>query len=181
MRRSNEVTLARIAMVTAIMSSAPTFAQNPPPQGAKSPAGVQYGDWTLKCQNGDQNTKLCELTQLVIEKEKRTPFAQIAIGRLKPEQPLQITLVAPVNVTFASGARVATDEKDPHPVDLGWTRCLPGACYASAQLKDDILRIWTTKTQPGRVLFLNGGGQVTIIPISFNGLAQAIDALGKLK
>jgi invasion protein IalB len=140
-----------------------------------------YGDWVLKCLSDSQNAKLCELTQLVIEKEKRTPFAQIAIGRLKPDQPLQVTLVAPTNVTFASAARVKTDEKDPNPVDLGWARCLPNACYASAQIKEETFRSWMTKTGPGQVLFLNGAGQVMTIPISFKGLEPGIAAMSRMK
>jgi invasion protein IalB len=144
-------------------------------------ANATYGDWVLKCVADKQNAKLCELTQLVVEKEKRTPFAQIAVGRLKPDQPLQVTLVAPTNVTFASAARIRTDEKDPRPVDLGWARCLPNACYASAQLKDETLKSWMATTAPGQVLFLNGVGQVTGIPMSFKGLEQAIAAMNRIK
>lgn len=209
MRRSYEKILLRISVAAFIATSSSAFAQTSQPgdsgnragaaaplefRRGETPAGDQkkpaggaplvnttYGDWVLKCQTGGQNAKLCELTQLVVEKEKKTPFAQLAIGRLKPDQPLQVTLVAPTNVTFSSAARIATDEKDATPVDLGWARCLPNACYASAQLRDDILKNWTTKTQPGRALFLNGAGQVTMIPISFKGLGQAIEALGKAK
>lgn len=195
MRRRHPFIFSFLMSVATIAWTAPGFAQdsnqNTPsgapadaqrkPVAATPVASTTYGDWVLKCQSGDQNAKLCELTQLVIEKEKRTPFAQIAVGRLKPDQPLLVTLVAPTNVSFGSAARIATDEKDPHPVDLGWSRCLPNACYASAQLKDDILKVWATKTQPGRVLFLNGAGQVTAIPISFKGLGQGTDALSKSK
>lgn len=154
---------------------------DPQADAQKKPTSTTYGDWILKCQTDGQGAKICELTQLVIEKEKKTPFAQIAVGRLKSDQPLQVTLVAPTNVSFGSAARIATDDKDPHPVDLGWARCFPNACYASAQLKDDILKSWPTKTQAGRVLYLNGAGQVTAIPISFRGLGQATEALNKMK
>lgn len=146
-----------------------------------APTSTTYGDWVLKCISDNQNAKSCELTQLVIEKEKRTPFAQIAIGRLKPDQPLQVTLVVPTNVTFASAARIRTDEKDSHPVDLGWARCLPNACYASATLKDEIVRSWMSKTSLGQALFLNGAGQVMAVPVSFKGLEQATAAMNRAK
>lgn len=154
---------------------------DPQADAQKKSTTTTYGDWVLKCQTNEQDAKICELTQLVIEKEKKTPFAQIAIGRLKSDQPLQVTLVAPTNVSFGSAARIATDDKDPKPVDLGWARCFPNACYASAQIKDDILKSWLTKTQAGRVLYLNGAGQVMAIPISFRGLGQATEALTKIK
>lgn len=204
MRRSYGLKiLASLPIVIVIASLSQSFAQTQPsdaqktspgapmlpdlrhgdPQSdtQKKPTATTFGDWVLKCQADGQDAKICELTQLVIEKEKKAPFAQIAVGRLKSDQPLQVTLVAPTNVSFGSAARIVTDDKDPHPVDLGWARCFPNACYASAQLKDDILKSWVTKTQVGRILYLNGAGQVTAIPISFKGLGQATEALNKMK
>jgi invasion protein IalB len=107
------------------------------------------------------------------------PIAQVAFGRLAPNEPLYFTAVLPTNITFPSIVRIAIDEKDDKPVDVAWTRCLPTGCFASLAMTDALLARWRAQDGAGRLTFKNGSGQDTVLPISFRGLARALDALGK--
>jgi hypothetical protein len=42
-----------------------------------------------------------------------------------------------------------------------------------------VLKRWRDQNGAGRMIFKSGAGQDTLIPISFRGLARALDALGK--
>ena len=83
----------------------------------------------------------------------------------------------PPNITFPSMLRVAIDEKDPKPVDVAWTRCLPGGCFASLAMSDEVLTRWaqaeggriSSRTEPARI-----DGR-HFLP----GLARALDALAE--
>jgi invasion protein IalB len=142
-----------------------------------------FGDWQLRCQKGgaagQPAQRNCEVIQSLIVQGQTAPFAQLGFGKLAPDGPLYFTAVVPTNVAFPSTVRVALDEKDNQPVEVAWTRCLPGGCFASLALKDDLLKRWHAQNEGGRLTFKNGAGQDTTVPFSFRGLARALDALGK--
>ena len=96
-----------------------------------------------------------------------------------PGQPLFFTAVVPVNVAFPSSVRLAMDDKDPAAVDAAFTRCLPTGCFANVTVTEAALARWRAHDQAGRLIFKNGAGQDTVVPMSFRGLARALDALGK--
>ena len=107
------------------------------------------------------------------------PFAQLALGHPAPGEPLYFTAVVPPNVTFPSTLRVSFDEKDTKPVEVTWTRCLPGGCFASLAVPADVLERWRARDEAGRLGFKNGAGQDAAVAISFRGLARALDARAK--
>lgn len=117
--------------------------------------------------------------QSVIIQGQSAPFAQLAFGKPTASDPMLFTLVLPTNVAFPSTVRIAVDEKDSQPVELAWTRCLPGGCFASVATKDDFLKRWRAQEEAGRLMFKNGSGQDITLPFSFRGLARALDALAK--
>jgi invasion protein IalB len=198
---------AMVAQVTGLsaqtLSPAPPKQVVPPPapapkqadpkaaDRAQAPAGDQgadvttatFGDWQLRCQKGDAGGKTaqrnCEVIQSVIIQGQTAPFAQLGFAKLTPDGPLYVTAVVPTNVAFPSTVRLAIDEKDTQPVEIAWTRCLPGGCFASLALKDDLLKRWHAQNEGGRLTFKNGAGQDTTVPFSFRGLARALDAFGK--
>ncbi len=155
------------------------------PGGREAPAkeGAQnYGDWSLHCpQTGTapQSGGGCEIFQNVMLQNQSAPFAQFAFGKPAQEGKLHLTVVVPINISFPSTVHVALDEKDPQPLQLAWTRCLPAGCFATAVVKDDALQKWRAAATPGRVSFNSSSEQEVVMPISFRGLAQALDALGK--
>ncbi|HXT68164.1 MAG TPA: invasion associated locus B family protein [Vicinamibacterales bacterium] len=139
-----------------------------------------YGDWILKCQAvaGKPGQRTCELVQSIVIQGQTAPIAQLAFGRIGGET-LYLTAVLPSNITLPSVVRVSIDEKDDKAADLPWTRCLQTGCYATLAMTDAILSRWRAQDGAGRLVFKSGSGQDTILPMSFRGLARALDALGK--
>lgn len=159
-----------------------TTVATPPPNAGPDTTTATFADWLLRCQvtsAGQPGGRTCEVVQNIILEGKTAPLAQLAFGRLAANQPLYFTVVLPTNVTFPSTVRIAVDEKDTKPVEVPWTRCLPSGCFASLAMTDDVLKRWREQNGPGRMTFKSGAGQDTMIPISFRGLARALDALGK--
>lgn len=186
-----------IAVSGALAQSAPArpaAAQQPPNTSvaqAKTDTAADmttatFGDWQLRCRAGvpasaNQPAVLrsCEVVQSVIIQGQTAPFAQLAFGKPEPSAPLHFTAVLPTNVSFPSTVKIMQDEKDKQPVELAWTRCLPGGCFASIATKDDFLKRWRAQEEAGRFVFRNSAGQEMAIPFSFRGLGRALDALAK--
>ena len=175
-------------------AQAPKPAQSAaPPAPAKAPAPVSsdpqtqtatYGDWTLRCQRSADTAgakRSCEIIQSVTVKGQTSPLAQIAVGRINAGDPLRMTVVTPNDISFPSSVLVAMDDKDTQPTELAWTRCLPAGCFATGTPNAEALKRWRSSADTGRVVLKSGAGQDVAIPISFRGLAQAMDALAKEK
>jgi invasion protein IalB len=158
-------------------------------KAAAEPTGAEvttasFGDWQLSCRltpvaTGQPSRRMCEVLQSVILQGQTAPFAQLGFGKMTPAEPLFFTAVVPPNVTFPSSVKLAIDENDKQPVEVAWTRCLPGGCFASLAVNDDVMKRWRAQNEGGRLMFKNGAGQDLVVPISFKGLARALDALAK--
>ena len=74
---------------------------------------------------------------------------------------------------------MALDDKDARPVDLNWRRCLPGGCFADAEIREDLLQHWRSQSAQGIIKFKDSAGRDIALPFSFRGFAQALDALAK--
>jgi invasion protein IalB len=153
-------------------------------EGSADLTSATFGDWQFRCRNaviaaGQPAQRSCEVLQSVIMQGQAAPFAQLAFGKLSVAEPLHVTVVLPVNVTFPSTVRITVEENDKQPVELAWTRCLPGGCFASLAVKEDVLKRWRAQNDSGRFTFKTGAGQDTTVPFSFRGLARALDAFAK--
>jgi invasion protein IalB len=176
--------LGSLAVAQATKSTAPAAKQEPARPVDAEPNSTQsnFGDWTLRCQrlsNGAETQRVCEVAQQIRAQDQQSPVAELAIGRLKKTDPLRLTVVLPVNVTFSNAPSFSADGKAPEPLDLGWRKCLPGGCIADALLKDDVLRHWKTQANAGRITWTDAAGRDLAIGLSFRGLTQALDALSK--
>jgi len=158
-------------------------AEAPRPVGSEPEATTAtYGDWVMRCQRiaaANATQRVCEVAQSVQAQGQQNPILQIALGSLGAKEPIKLTIVAPVNLSFPSVARLAVDEKDQQPTEVAWRRCLPGGCFADLEVKDDQLKRWRAQAGTGLVKFLDAAGRDVVIPFSFRGLAQALDALSK--
>ncbi len=155
----------------------------PPPPVSADPQSTTaaFGDWVLRCEKvGDaaQAQRNCEIAQSLQVAGQGT-IAQIAIGRLSGAQPLKVTVLLPHNISFPREVVLSTDDKDTKGVTLGWRRCLQPGCLADAEVKDEVLRRWRPLSAQGRMTFQDGVGREAILPFSFRGLSQALDALAK--
>lgn len=176
--------MAGLAPVARVEANSQATTVNPPAAvQAADMTTATFGDWLLRCRpaEADKPARVCEVVQTVMIQGQSAPFAQLAFGRIAPDDALYFTAVLPTNVTFPSVLRVALDEQDTAPVAVPWTRCLPGGCFASLAMKDDVLARWRTRDEGGRITFKNGAGQDASVAISFKGLGRALDALAKEK
>jgi len=163
--------------------AAPAKPEPPRPVDAQpNSTSASFGDWVLRCQrhdNGAETQRVCEVAQQIRTQNQQNPVAEMAIGRLKKNDPLRLTVILPVNVAFSNQPSFSADGKIPEPLDFGWRKCLPGGCIADALLKDDVLRRWKTQTSTGRITWTDAAGRDLAIGLSFRGLTQALDALSK--
>jgi invasion protein IalB len=162
-------------------SSTPTPTLTPVSSDPESTTAI-FGDWTLHCvraQTATKQIKLCEVVQSILVQGQTNPIAQIAFGRVNPDDPLKITAQLPQNLSFPSVVKVSVGEKNPQGADLAWRRCLPGGCFADADVRDDQLSGWRAQNDKGHLEFTDAAGRDIVLPFSFRGLAQALDALAK--
>lgn len=182
-----------------MVSAGPAFAQSTP---AKLPAAqpastapaaspvptepssttASFGDWTLRCQritDAGKTMRVCEVAQVLQAQGQQSPIAQIALGRVANGEPVRITAVMPVSVSFPSSVQIVMGDKEAKPVDLPWRRCLPTGCFADIAPGDDVLKQWRKATEQGRILFKDAAGRDLALPLSSRGLDQALDALAK--
>ena len=164
----------------------PTAKQSPTVVPPKKDAGPEmttatFGDWMVRCQpiSNQPGRRLCEIAQNIVVQGQTAPIAQLAFSRTAPNEPLYLTALLPTNVAFPSAVRISIDERDDKPVDVVWRRCLSAGCFANLAMTDVILARWRTQDGPGRMVFKDGTGQDLLLPISFRGLARALDWLNK--
>jgi len=178
--------LVRIAasVFAVAMTSAAAFAADAPPPVSTEPQNTSatYGDWTLRCSRTAQDNKeirVCEVALAFQLQGQQSPFAQLAIGRANPKDPLHATFLVTPNVAFPSNVKLTIDDKDTQGVDLNWSTCIAAACRADGEFKDDQLKKWKALTAPGRLQFKDSTGRELSIPVSTKGFSQALDALAK--
>jgi invasion protein IalB len=173
-----------LAIATASISGAQAADTSTTPAIGAEPQNTSatYGDWILRCSRtgeGDKTVRVCEVMLPFQLQGQQGPFAQLAIGRVNPKDPLHITFIMSPNVAFPSDVKLMTDEKDAQPIALNWSTCIPSVCRADGEFKDDQLKRWKGLTASGQLIFKQSNGQPTPIPVSIRGLPQALEALAK--
>ena len=153
----------------------------PPVSSEPQNTAATYAEWTLRCTRTDDGARACDVTQQfqIQVQGQQAPFGQLLIGHVGKEAAMHVAFVVNPNVAFPSDVRLMTDEKDTQPVVLNWSSCVPSACRADGEFKDDQLKRWKALTANGRLVFKAAAGQLVPITVSVRGLAQALDALPK--
>ncbi len=182
LRRGWWLAVARSAALLPGLVALQVFAQVPAPAADPGPDATtaRYGDWALQCRrNPAEGTgPACELLHTVMSDAQR-PVAQVAIARPSAQAPLKLAVVLPVHVAFAEPPRVSAGAPSDAALTLAWRRCLPAGCFADADLTDGMVRVWRTQESPGRLVLQDGSGRAVALPLSFRGLGDALDALGR--
>ena len=175
-----------IAIALLALNGSPTSAQTkpntPPPVSADpSVTTAAFGDWTLRCEkpSPEKPQHICEAVQTVQLQNQPAPIAQIAFGRSSRSDPVRLVVVLPVNVLFPSSVKMGMGDKDPESLDLVWRRCLPVGCFAENAAPDAAIRRWRGETGQGRISYKDAVGRDIALPLSFRGMAQALDALAR--
>ena len=107
-------------------------------------------------------------------------MAQVAIGRAGTTDPLKLVIALPVNVWFPSTVKLMDNDKDTVGTDLAWRRCVGAGCVAENASIEDALRRWRGQTGLGRIVYKDAFDRDVVVPVSFRGLAQALDALARM-
>ncbi len=164
------------APATAQPAAKPAAAPNPESQVTTT----AFGDWELRCQRSNENTRQnCEVSLTIQQKDQPAPVAKIALGRPVPNAEIHLLVLLPNNVSFPSSVQLKSDDKDVWGIDIPWQRCIPGACFAETSLKDADLVRWKALDTMGKITFKDAVGNEVGINFSFHGLTQALEALGR--
>lgn len=140
---------------------------------------ASFGDWVLRCDRQADATpprRFCELSQTVQRPGDAGPLAQIAIGRILPTDPLRVTALLPINVSFQPAAKLVVEGRDGPAVELGWLRCLPAGCFASTVITDEALKKLRAHKDVARLEYRDGSGREVVLGLSFRGFGEAFEA-----
>lgn len=189
---------AGLALALLAASSVNAWAQQPKPAApaahspGAAPAGqpvvsnepqrttASYGDWVLQCvaNNSPPPDEVCDIAQVTQVQGKGVPFSRVAVAHPDKGQPVKLIVQVPVNVSFSTQVHIQTSDDDPGLI-APFTNCNPAGCFAEFDLRDDLLKKLYAATGVGKVSFADAGGHTVAVPLSFNGFAQAFDALSK--
>jgi invasion protein IalB len=143
---------------------------------------ANFGDWTLRCTRLGATAnaaKVCEVIQSIGVQGQANPIAQLAFGYEEPKANLKFTAVLPVNISFNGPITLSSGDANPAVLQMNWTRCLPEGCFANTDVDEATIALLRAQTEKGKVAFKDGATRDAILPVSFRGLAEALDALNK--
>jgi invasion protein IalB len=157
-------------------SPAPATPATEPPQRTTA----SFGDWVVQCetQAGPPPQKICDMAQTTQVQGKNLPFSRVALAHPEKSKPVKFVVQVPVNVTVAPNVRLQIDDADAG-ITARFARCLPLGCFAEFDLKDDEMKKLRLASGNGKLTFADSTNHEVAIPVSFNGFAQAFDALAK--
>jgi len=177
-----KLTLTAAALSATVVAAAAQqqMTQAPAPVETPQSTTATYADWVVQCQTraGPPPEKVCDMGQVTQLQGKNVPFSRVAVAQPVKGQPVRLSVQVPVNASFATNVRVQTGDADPG-IAAPFARCLPGGCFADFDLKDDILKKLRAASGAGKLSFADAAGHDVSVPISFNGFAQAFDALAR--
>ena len=167
----------------------PAPAARPAPPSAARPQAssdvperttATYGDWVVQCvtNSSPPSESVCDMAQVTQLQGKNLPFSRVAVGRPEKGQPVKLVVQVPVNVSFATQVHIQTGDTDPGVI-APFANCTPNGCFAEFDLREDLLKKLREASGTGKLSFADAGGHDVTVPISFNGFAQAFDALAK--
>ena len=162
----------------------PAPAAHPAPGPASSDAPQRttatYGDWVVQCveNSSPPSEPVCDMAQVTQLQGKNLPFSRVAISRPEKGQPVKLIVQVPVNASFATQVHIQTSDADAGVI-APFANCNPNGCFAEFDLREDLLKKLREATSTGKLSFADAGGHDVSVPISFNGFAQAFDALAK--
>lgn len=153
-----------------------------------------FGNWSLRCRKeepqakeakdakdaaGEKPARACEISETLEASDRSGPVAKLSVGRPGGKGALFAVLIVPNNISLPSSAHIRSDDKDIWGLQLDWVRCIPGGCFAQAQLSDATVDYWHGIDAQGEIRFPDSTGAQVALPLSFHGFGQALDALNK--
>jgi invasion protein IalB len=167
-------------------------AAKPAAKGEPQITSTAFGNWSLRCAKeappakdapkdaaAEKPARACEISETLEASDHSGPIAKLSIGRPGGKGALFAVLIVPNNISFPSSVHIRTDDKDIWGLRLEWVRCIPGGCFAQAELADATVGYWHDLKTQGEIRFPDSTGTDVALPLSFNGFGQALDALNK--
>lgn len=144
---------------------------------------ASFGDWVVRCERPTPTGKrICEAAQSLIIKGQQSPIAQIAFGHAPTdrgvEPALSLTVLLPVSIAFDKSPKLAGSDEASAAI-LTFRRCVLGGCIADGKPQSDFLKDLRSMQKPGRLSFTDAAERTIALPVSYRGLAQALDDLAK--
>jgi invasion protein IalB len=174
--------IARIlACALLAAASGRAAAQSPAPaHPAPQQTTATYEDWIVRCETrqGPPPRKSCEMVQFTQVKGQPGVLTQIAIGQPVKGQPIKLVIQVPISVWLPTGVKLLANSKDP-AITANYRWCVPTACMAFAEIKDDTIRKFKAAAAPGKLEFKDVKQKDIALPVSFKGFSSAFDALSK--
>lgn len=183
--------LRTISVATALLTVVPTGARAASDQAKPTaPAPVSsepretsasFGDWVSRCDRiGAEPTakKVCEAAQTLVVKGQQQPVAQIAFARGEGGA-LLLTVLLPLNISFAKAPEFGIEGEEAKAIKLTLRRCIPAGCFAEAKIEAPLLAEFRSTPKAGVITFPDASERTIALPLSFRGLAQALDDLNK--
>jgi invasion protein IalB len=190
-RRVAVVTALVVASSSGLAAAAESPAANPATAAAVEPQATTatYGAWTLRCITApaaeagtatatSAAAPRCEIDQQIVVNGQSAPVAVLAVGPDPASGNLQLVAQLPVGVWLPERP-VFGLTATATPVPLTYRRCLPGACFADADINANLESGMRSATAPGLLGFQITAGKDIGLPVSFNGFGAALDALKK--
>ena len=164
-------------------STAPQTEKFPPVSTEPQQTSAKFGDWVVRCERPVPTGKrVCEAAQSLIVRGQQNPIAQIAFGHAPTDKgvdpALLLTVLLPVSIAFDNSPKLAGSD-DAESATLTFRRCLPGGCIADVKPQSDLLKNLRDTQKPGHLTFTDAAERTITIPVSYRGLAQALDDLAK--
>ncbi|MBB4632918.1 invasion associated locus B family protein [Sphingosinicella soli] len=140
---------------------------------AETPRGGVHGDWTVQCTKA-ADVPPCEIAQAATSKSTGEQIMRIAFAYRGSGERYAVQIRLPLGVRLSQAPLLRLDENS----DLegyAFTRCDAGGCYIERMLgTPEITRLRAAKA--GVLAVLGSDGKPMVLPLSFNGFAEALDA-----
>jgi invasion protein IalB len=176
------------AMLLALSSASTAQQPRSPATPEQAPNDVPqrttatYANWVLACdtQAGPPPRKTCQILQMVQAQAqgRTTPFSSVAIMHPVKGQPIKLVMQVPTNVTLSTNVRIQIADADPG-VAAPFARCAPAGCFVDFELKDDTVKKFRAASGNGKITYADVTGHEVVVPLSFSGFDQALEALAK--
>lgn len=140
---------------------------------AETPKTDVHGDWVVQCTK-QADVPPCEIAQAATSKGTGEQVMRIAFAYRGSGERYAVQIRLPLGVRLSQQPLLRLDGN----ADLegyGYTRCDAGGCYIERLLgTPEITRLRAAKT--GVLAVLGSDGKPMVLPLSFNGFAEALDA-----
>ena len=189
-----KVVILKALVVFGALGVAPGFAET---VAEPSSTTATYGNWVVSCAvPAGAAAKVCETTTHLSVKGQDGavhPLLQVAIGMPPGGTSLRVVMQVPGDVALRAPVRLSLDKAAPDPaanpaaktaapqdelVSASYFTCQPGGCLADADLAGVALaRLLAAKSANVTFTAVAGAKQI-VVPVSLEGFADAIAALG---